>query len=469
MNRLLIVDDNPEIRKQLKWGLSGDYSLLFAEDRKSALAHFQRYQPAVVLLDLGLPPAAEGVSEGMQTLEEILDRDPFCKVIVVTGRDEKDHALQAVSLGAHDFYAKPIDLTEIRIILQRVFYLARLEEENDRLQQEQQTCGRDSGLLGQCPQMLEVYKTVRKVATTDVPVLVLGESGSGKEMVARSIHCQGLRRDKPFIALNCGAIPETLLEAELFGHEKGAFTGAIKKVLGKIESAEGGTLFLDEIGEMSPALQVKLLRFLQDKIIQRVGGRADIPVDARIIAATNVDIHQAIENQSFREDLFYRISVVSIELPPLRERGDDILLLANLFLSRYATEFNKRIRSFSTAAVRSLYEHDWPGNVRELENKVKRSVVMSDRSVISPDALGFSAPREDEESTREGTTAVPGEMDLDGLTLREARSLVERDLLLRVIEREQGNLARSAEMLGVSRPTLYDLIKKHGLPHLSQS
>lgn len=469
MQKLLIVDDNAEIRKQLKWGLKSQYSLFFAEDRKTALRYFQQHSPSVVLLDLGLPPDEEGVSEGMETLREMLEATPRCKVIVITGRDDQEHAIKAVSLGAYDFFSKPIELGEIKIILERAFYLSELEGETRRMHDEKAS-GREqmAGLFGECPQMLQVYETINKVAKTEVPVLILGESGSGKEMVARAIHAQSQRKEKPFMALNCGAIPETLLEAELFGHEKGAFTGAHNKLLGKVECAEGGTLFLDEIGEMAPSLQVKLLRFLQEKVIQRVGGRIDIPINVRIVAATNIDIYQAIERQSFREDLYYRIGVITIDLPPLRERGDDILALGNLFLSRFANEFGKRIRSFSASAIQTMYEHRWPGNVRELENKVKRAVVMADGSIISPEALGFEGEPEGAAGDQKAKSAMPGQWDIDGLTLKEARMRLERDMLLKVVDRAQGNLARSAEILGVSRPTLYDLMKKHGLPSLSQ-
>jgi len=471
MQKLLIVDDNAEIRKQLKWGLKADYTLLFAEDRKTAMRYFHQHRPGVVALDLGLPPDEEGVSEGMETLKEILDADPFCKVIVITGRGEQDYAMQSVALGACDFFSKPIELAEIKIILKRAFYLSNLEGETRRQYLEGES-GRETmaGLYGKCPSMVQVYESIEKVATTDVPVLVLGESGSGKEMVARAIHAHSQRSEGPFIALNCGAIPETLLEAELFGHEKGAFTGAHNKVLGKVECANGGTLFLDEIGEMDPSLQVKLLRFLQEKVIQRVGGRADIPIDARIVAATNLDIYQAIEQQSFREDLYYRIGVITIDLPPLRERGEDILMLANLFLSRFANEFGKRIRSFSGSAIQAMQLYRWPGNVRELENKVKRAVVMADSQIISPEALGFAKElmAGQEPVGEETRKAGPQDWNMDGMTLREARLRVERAMLLKVVERAQGNLAKSAEILGVSRPTLYDLMKKHGLPSLSQ-
>ncbi len=462
MEKLLIVDDNAEIRKQLKWGLGKEYSTLLAQDAGEALELFARHRPAVVTLDLGLPPDEEGVSEGFRCLEEFLCVAPQTKVIVITGRGEKEHALKAIQLGAYDFYSKPIDLAELKIILQRAFHLAELEGENRRLQS---SCGSEAemqGIFGQCPQMQEVFTTIRKVASTDVPVLILGESGTGKEMVARAIHGRSMRNDSSFIPINCGAIPENLLESELFGHEKGAFTGAQSRVLGKVEFAHQGTLFLDEIGEMPPVLQVKLLRFLQEKVIQRVGGREDIPVDARIVAATNVDIEEAIGNGHFREDLFYRLGVISIVLPPLRARGEDIPFLGNLFLHRFGSDFGKNVRGFSASAVQAMKNYDWPGNVREMENKVKRAVVMADGAIVEPDDLGFRSA-----ALEVGDEEAPATLDLgrglEGMTLKEARGMVEKKLIVSAMEREDGNIAKAADSLGVSRPTLYDLMKKHGL------
>lgn len=463
MEKLLIIDDNAEISKQLKWGLGKDYTILLAEDANNALLQFQKHQPAVVTLDLGLPPDAEGVSEGFDCLEKMLTIAPATKVIVVTGRGEKEHALRAIQSGAYDFYSKPIDLSELKIMLKRAFYLSGLEKENHRLQLQGGGEGQRHGLFGQCPQMQEVFQTIRKVATVDVPVLILGESGTGKEVVARAIHERSLRSSGPFVAINCGAIPETLLESELFGHEKGAFTGAQARVKGKVEYAQEGSLFLDEIGEMSPLLQVKLLRFLQEKVIQRVGGREDLAVDARIVAATNIGLSQAIANNQFREDLYYRLSVITIQLPPLRERGDDIPLLANLFLQRYSSEFGKKVRGFSAASLAAMARFDWPGNVREMENKIKRAVVMADGPIIEPADLGFvmNAFEADRGAVPSGTGEFG--MALEGLTLREARGVVEKKLLVKAMEQHKGNVSQAAEILGLTRPTFYDLLKKHGL------
>lgn len=462
MDKLLIIDDSGEIRKQLKWGLGKEYKVLLAENVESAMDLFQTHRPKVVTLDLGLPPDADGVTEGFRCLDDLLSMQPTTKVIVLSGNEERANALKAVHAGAYDFYQKPIVLDELKVILSRAFHLAELEKENLRLQSSVYGDAQGvNGILGQCPQMESIFQTIRKVAAADIPVMVLGESGTGKEMVARAIHLQSLRKDGPFIPINCGAIPENLLESELFGHEKGAFTGAQTRVQGKVEFAQGGTLFLDEIGEMPALLQVKILRFLQEKVIQRVGGREDIVVDARIIAATNVNIEDAIKSGNFREDLYYRLGVISCDLPPLRERDDDIDLLANYFLQKFSGEFQKKVRGFSTAAMAILRQYEWPGNVRELENKVKRAVVMADTAIVEPWDLGFEAkhqPGEDEESNE-----LPHELNVAGMTLKEARSRVERELLVSSIEQNKGNIVKTAEALSVSRPTLYDLLKKHGL------
>jgi two-component system NtrC family response regulator len=466
MEKLLIVDDSPEIHQQLKWGLKKDYRLLQAPNVDEALRLFKEHQPDVVTLDLGLPPDADGATEGLRCLQEILSQKPATKVIVLSGNEERENALKAVSLGAYDFYRKPIELAELKVILQRAFHLATLEEENRRLVKTVQGEGQGfSGMFGQCPKMEQVFETIRKVASVDVPVLVLGESGTGKELVARAIHENSLRKAGPFVPINCGAIPENLLESELFGHEKGAFTGAQALVKGKVEYAQGGTLFLDEIGEMPALLQVKLLRFLQEKVIQRVGGRQDIPLDVRVVAATNIDIAQAIASGAFREDLYYRIGVINIGLPPLRDRGEDIFLLAHLFLRRFSSELNRKVRGFSVRAMETLRGYAWPGNVRELENKIKRAVVLTDQAFLEPGDLGYAeqpAVAAGQENVA-GTSAGSGVSSLAGLTLKEARSQVEKELLLLALEKEQGNIVRAAEALGVSRPTLYDLMKKHGL------
>lgn len=468
MDKLLIVDDSLEIRKQLKWGLGKDYRTLLAESVDEALELCEAHSPKVVTLDLGLPPDVDGATEGLRCLQSILQKQPSCKVIVLSGNEEHANALAAVNMGAYDFYHKPIDLDELKIILKRAFHVTGLEEENQRLQIASRLADAGyGGIFGQCPQMQQVFATIKKVASIDVPVLILGESGTGKEIVARAIHTRGVRKEGNFIAINCGAIPENLLESELFGHEKGAFTGAQVKIQGKVEYAADGTLFLDEIGEMPALLQVKMLRFLQDKMIQRVGGRQDIPVDTRIIAATNIDISDAIKKGGFREDLYYRIGVITLELPPLRERGEDIELLANVFLRRFSDEFGIKTRSYSAASLQWIKEYPWPGNVRELENKVKRAIVMAETPIIEPWDLGF----EEREMATEPTTGISVDSSaplvsaasLEGMTLKEARQRVETVLLRQVMEKCQGNVQRAAELLAVSRPTLYDLMKKHGL------
>ncbi|HEC97502.1 MAG TPA: PEP-CTERM-box response regulator transcription factor [Nitrospirae bacterium] len=453
MEKLLIVEDSEEIRDQLKWGFKKEYSLLLADDCNSALSRFRKHQPKVVTLDLGLPPHRDGTEEGFRSLEGILNIHPFTKVIVITGNDDRENALRAIQTGAYDYYQKPIDLKELGVSINRAFHLYNIEEENRSLRHalDKKTI-KMGGMIGQCPAISEVFSTIRKVAPSEVPVLIQGESGTGKELVARAIHSLSLRKDGPFVPINCGAIPENLLESELFGHEKGAFTGADTLVPGKVEYARKGTLFLDEIGELPANLQVKLLRFLQEKTLQRVGGRVDIQVDTRIIAATNVDISEAIEKGQFREDLYYRIGVLMIKLPPLRERAGDIMLLANLFLLRFSEDFRKKLKGFSVSSIDLLQSYEWPGNVRELENRVQRAVVMSEDLVVEPEDLGFK--------TRSGQTISS---TFTGMTLREVRDRVERDMIFTAIEKHKGNIARASGELGVSRPTLYDLMKKHGL------
>jgi two-component system NtrC family response regulator len=451
MEKLLIVDDNEEIRKQLKWGFGSEYSILSASDGKEALELFKKHRPKVVTLDLGLPPLPNGTDEGFRCLEEILRFHSPTKVIVITGNDDRENALRAVQSGAYDFYQKPIELKDLRVIISRALYLYNIEEENSSLRVALDKKSAFMGeMIGQCPQMLEVFSTIRKIASSDVAVLIHGESGTGKELVAKAIHTMSLRKDQAFIPINCGAIPENLLESELFGHQKGAFTGALAQVQGKLEYAHKGTLFLDEIGELPFHLQVKLLRFLQEKMIQRVGGRENINVDARIIAATNIDIAKSIQEGKFREDLYYRIGVIMIKLPPLRERGDDIILMSNLFLKRASDEFSKRIRGFSAASVELLKSYEWPGNVRELENKIQRAVLIAESAIIEPYDLNFTEK-----------TAVLNEPCAEGETLREVRNKTDKNMILSAIEKHDGNIAKAANDLGVSRPTLYDLMKKH--------
>ncbi len=454
MEKLLIVEDREEIRRQLCWGLSGSYEVLAAGGRQEALALFSRHTPRVMTIDLGLPPDEYGSSEGLRCLDEVLERAPLTKVIVITGSNQRECAVQAIQRGAYDYYGKPVDLAVLKVILARAFNLIAIEKDRAGMAACADEDGQPSlGLVGQSAGMQEVFSAIRKVAKSDASVMITGESGTGKELVARAIHGLSTRKNGPFIAINCGAIPENLLESELFGYEKGAFSGAHCRVQGKVEYAHRGTLFLDEIGELPLNLQVKLLRFLQEKSLQRVGGREDIRVDARIIAATNRNISREAEEGRFREDLYYRVSVVRLSLPALRERGADIMLLANQFLRRFGGECRKKVRNFSAEAVKLLEAYEWPGNVRELENRVQRAVIMSDTPVIGPEALDFSLH----------ATAKEHLIAFSKLTLKDAREMVEREMLLSAIESQRYNMAKAAELLGISRPTLYDMLKKHGI------
>jgi len=443
---LLVVDDDEEIRSQMKWALNTDYDVTFAEDRVSALRAVSEHRPPVVLLDLGLPPDPGKPTEGMAALSEILSRDSLAKVIIVTGQGEKTNALQAVGAGAYDYLTKPAQVDELKVILKRAFHVASLEREYRTLQQ--QLKGETfEGMLGTSPQMQSVFSSIRKVATTEAPVLVLGESGTGKEMVALAIHRLSSRQAGTFVAINCGAIPETLLESELFGHEKGAFTGAHIQRKGRIESASGGTLFLDEIGELPPLLQVKLLRFLQEQRIERIGGRQEIQVDTRVIAATNVELKKAMEAGNFREDLFYRLAVVVIKLPALRERENDVRMLAQAFLRKFGAENGKEELSFEPEALRALVRHSWPGNVRELENRIKRAAIMAEGKRLGVQDLDLS----------ESSLAAPA------TNLKEARESLEREMVQRALRKHSSSVTAAAAELGISRPTLYELMEKLGL------
>jgi two-component system NtrC family response regulator len=459
MEKLLIIEDNKDISGQLRWGLGGDYEILQAGNRTEAMAMFRRHSPRVVTLDLGLPPDADGAQEGLRCLDELLAAAPSTKVIIITGNETRENALKAVQVGAYDYYLKPFCIDDLKVILKRAFHLASLEAENTRLQSALESDDLHNGeIFGNSFRMREVFSSIRKIATSDVPVLITGESGTGKELVARAVHRLSQRKGETFVPINCGAIPENLLESELFGFEKGAFSGAHTRINGKVEFAHKGTLFLDEIGELPVNLQVKLLRFLQEKCIQRVGGREDIQVDARIIAATNRDIGKATEEGTFREDLYYRIAVIHINLPPLRDRGDDIMLLANLFLKRFSKEFRRKIRGFSNKAIKLITTYEWPGNVRELENTVQRAVIMSDSPILELEIQNTS--RRPEKELLSITT---------GMTLKDARERIERVLIVSSIEKQGGNMAKTAEKLGISRPTLYDLVRKHGISHSSDS
>jgi len=444
---LLLVDDDPEIRDQMKWALASDYELLEASDRPSALAHVRQAMPQLILLDLGLPPDTDGASEGLAILRETMQLNPMAKVIVVTGNSDRAKAIAAIESGGYDFIEKPVQLDVLKIVLQRAAYLSNLEQENRALQQQ---AGQNDfeGLMGNSAQMQEVFRMIRRVGPSDVPVLITGESGTGKELVARAIHRQSGRKGQAFVAINCGAIPETLLESELFGYEKGAFTGATQQRKGRIEGARGGTLFLDEIGDIPLGLQVKLLRFLQDHEIQRLGGKETIAVDARILAATNVDLQKAISEGRFREDLYYRLCVVTIAVPALNERGSDIVLLSRTFLTKFAEEQKKPLKGFTPQAMQALTAHNWPGNVRELENRIKRAVVMAEGKYVTPGNLELKDPSSSEE---------------EASTLRASRDSRERDLVRLAMEKADGNVSRAAAELGISRPTLYQLLARYGL------
>ncbi|MBU4526246.1 MAG: PEP-CTERM-box response regulator transcription factor [Desulfomicrobium sp.] len=452
MEHLLIVDDNEDVLTQLKWGLTSEsYTLHLAANVDEALVLFRKLLPGVVTLDLGLPPHVESSEEGFRGLVEMLKLEPSAKIIVVTGNDERENALQAIKLGAFDFFRKPIDLDELRVIIRRAFHLHAIERETVVQQDEAAYEVRDnSGIVGACAAMRGVLGLIDKVAASDVPILISGESGTGKELVARAIHSKSLRKHGPMICINCGAIPENLIESELFGHEKGAFTGAASMVRGKVEYASDGTLFLDEIGELPVNLQVKLLRFLQEMVIQRVGGRKDIPVNVRIIAATNIDIAAAIAEGRFREDLYYRIGVVNIHLPPLREREDDVRILAEYFLDRIARDQGKTLAGFTPDALACLNTYGWPGNIRELENKLRRAVLLADSTLLTSEELGFA----------ESACALSG-LGLADKTLKEARAMLEKKMVLAALAKYEGNIVKASEALGISRPTMYDLLKKH--------
>jgi two-component system NtrC family response regulator len=449
--KLLIVDDDEDLRTQMKWALAGDYDIVLAEDRISAMAAMRKAQPAVITLDLGLPPEPAGVEEGFATLDEIIAENSQTKIIIITGRGEKENALRAIDKGAYDFFYKPIQLDELKVVLGRAFYVSQLEQEQRALR-KRLSGDTFEGMLGTCQKMQDIYAVIRKVSTTDAPVLVMGESGTGKELVARAMHRLSVRQPKPFIVINCGAIPENLLESELFGHEKGAFTGAHIQRKGRFEMVEGGTLFLDEIGELPLSLQVKLLRFLQERTIERVGGREQIDVDARVVAATNRDLKEAMKEGKFRDDLYFRLGVILMSLPPLREREGDIVLLAKAFLERYADENRKKIKGFTDQALDSIASYDWPGNVRELENRVKRAVIMAEGLKIIPADLDM-----------EEVAPIPRQK-YENLGLKEAREALEKEMLFKAFARNKDNLTKVANELGISRPTLYDMMEKYGIP-----
>jgi two-component system NtrC family response regulator len=441
--KVLVVDDDQGIRDQLMWALSDGYEVLLAEDSSTAMEVIREQKPQVIALDISLSPLGQD-EEGFVVLRNAMELDPESKVIVITGNETKHLALRAIQMGAYDYFTKPIDLQEIRVIINRAIYIQKLERENKLLLEKLEEERKFQGIIGSCPQMLKVFDIIDRVASTDATVLVYGESGTGKELVARAIHRQSLRKGKSFMPINCGAIPENLLESELFGHEKGAFTGAVGLRKGKFELANGGTIFLDEIGELSPTLQVKILRFLQEKEIERVGGREAIELDVRIIAATNKDLQREMENGTFREDLYYRLSVVSISLPPLRERGEDIALLANSFLNHFSKEYGKHIKAFNSEALLQLQTYEWPGNVRELENRIKRAVIMARDNLVNSEDLDLHLLQKGRK-----------------LTLKEARDELEKKFIQEALVKHRGNVSRAARELRVSRAGLYDLLEKH--------
>jgi two-component system NtrC family response regulator len=444
---LLIVEDDLALQKQIKWSLDR-YESVVAQDRASALLAFRRHQPAVVTMDLGLPPDPDATSEGFKLLEQILEIDPNAKVIVLTGQNDQANALRAVALGAYDFFAKPFEPDLLGLTIDRAYRLFELQAENRRLQAIEHPDAL-SGLITRDAEMQRICRLIERVASSDATVMLLGESGTGKEVLAQGVHDASKRGGK-FVAINCAAIPENLLETELFGHEKGAFTGATKTTVGKIETAHGGTLMLDEIGDLPPSLQAKLLRFLQERKIERVGGRQEIAVDVRVVCATHQDLKSQIQEGQFREDLYYRLAEIVVTIPPLRDRTGDAVLLAHAFLRRFAQEQRRGNLSFSDEAVRAIESHAWPGNVRELLNAVKRAAIMADGTRVALDDIGLPA----------APAAERDEPDPHDLDLRRIREHAEREAIVAALARANGNVLRAAEILGVSRPTLYDLMKR---------
>jgi two-component system NtrC family response regulator len=443
--KLLIIDDDESILLSMKWAFAGDYEIFLASDRQEALEIFRNQRPPLVTLDLGLPPQPNGVEEGFMTLNSLLEEDPYVKVIIISGQADRQNALGAIGQGACDFFCKPIQVEEVSVIMRRALTLHQLESENRELQASQVKDSFDEQ-VGTSQPMQRVFSTIEKVAATEAPILITGESGTGKELVSRAIHGRSLRKAGPFVPINCAAIPESLLESELFGHEKGSFTGAHAQRKGRIEMAHKGTLFLDEIGDLPLALQAKLLRFLQEHKIERVGGREQIAIDIRVVAATNADLEQAIRLGGFREDLYYRLGVVKIHIPPLREREGDIELLAMSFLHKFSAEYKKKVFGFTPKGLNALKNYNWPGNVRELENRMRRAVIMVQGRKISNEDLELDAQ------------SRPNKM-----TLREAREKTDREVVVRVLKENNFNLAKSAAHLGISRPNLYELMDKLGI------
>ena len=447
LRKLLVVEDDEGLQRQLRWSYE-DYEVVIAGSRDAAIDALRVHQPAVVTLDLGLPPDPDGVSEGFATLDAILRTRPATKVIVASGHGARESARRAIASGAFDFYQKPVDIDELGLIVRRAFHVADLEAENRRLADSVQSATGDvlGGIITGAPEMLKVARMIERVATAQVSVMLLGASGTGKELLARGLHNASLRVGKPFVAINCAAIPENLLESELFGYERGAFTGAVKTQEGKIELAEGGTLFLDEVGDIPLPLQVKLLRFLQERVIERIGGRKAIPVDVRIVCATHQDLDSMIAGGRFRDDLFYRLAEIIVRIPSLAERHGDAVLLAHHFMTKFSRENGRSFKGFMPDAVAAISDHGWPGNVRELENRLKRAVIMAESSRLTAGDLDLGGP-----------------LDEASLSLKSVRESADRIAIRRVLSRTENNMSHAARILGVSRPTLYDLIKQYGL------
>ncbi len=442
---LLIVEDDPALQKQMKWAFS-DYDVTLAGDREAALTQLRRVEPAVVTMDLGLPPAPDSTSEGFATLRALLALAPDTKVIVLTGQNDRENALKAIELGAYDFYAKPFEPDVLTLMIDRAFRLYDLQQENRRLREARPPEGLE-GLITRDPEMLRACRTIERVAPTSATVMILGDSGTGKELLARGVHDLSPRKSQRFVAINCAAIPENLLESELFGYEKGAFTGAAKQTIGKIETAHKGTLFLDEIGDLPGSLQAKLLRFLQQRSIERLGGREEIPIDVRVVCATHQNLKALIAEGRFREDLYYRLAEIIITVPPLRSRPGDAALLAHALVLRFANEYRRPAMTLLPDALNAIEQHSWPGNVRQLENVIKRAVIMAESNAISAVDLDLPSAGQNEEV----------------LSLRAVREEAERVAVLKAVARANGNLSKAAEWLGVSRPTLYDLMNRFGL------
>ena len=444
---MLIVEDDPGIQSQLRWCFE-EYEVLTAGDRATAINELRRHEPPVVLQDLGLPPDDSGVEEGFATVKEILTLAPFTKVVVVTGHGDQKNAVQAVGLGAYDFYQKPVDVDTLRLIVDRAYQLHELEAENRRMAADGANSALD-GIIAASPAMLKVCRIIEKVAPTSATTLLHGESGTGKELLARALHALSPRREGPFVAINCAAIPDTLLESELFGFEKGAFTGAAKQTPGKIEVASGGTLFLDEIGDMPLALQAKLLRFLQERTVERIGGRSEIPVDVRVVCATNKVLHDEMAAGNFRDDLYYRVSEITVEIPPLRERDGGRILLARNLLAHFAKQEGRNLKGFTEDAHDAIDAYAWPGNVREMENRIKSAVIMAEGKLVTAEDLGLDG----------------GAAELASLNLRVVRQEAETQAIRQALIRTAGNVSRAAELLGITRPTLYDLLQKYDIQH----